>query len=295
MRLLQLTDTHLTPSVSSRSDDYAAAILSKWMYVCEQAVSRGIDLIVHSGDVFDRSIVPRWLEHEVLRIVDECPIRHCFAVGTHDMGTGEPTTFGRSIGSLESQRNVYAFSGPHSKRVGDILLCGSCAEVDWDCGADVIAVHQMLTDTPVLWEHQLASKIQTSARYVLSGDYHPGWAGALQVDGTKFINPGAIARTFRSPHDLTRTPGFCIIDTDKDTVVWEPVPHADAGSIHIEREVPVMAEIRASVADAIADAKTKLGTDDLLELGSDKVETPAPLEAGMARLKELCEEVEKDE
>jgi len=290
MRIVFLTDTHLVPSLTTRNDDYAATILAKWRYVCRKATEWGADLIVHGGDVFDKPTVPRWLEHSVLALIDESPVRHCIVCGTHDIGSGEPTTFGRSIGVLASQRNVYAFSGPGSVRVGDLLLCGACADVDWQGGAEVIAVHQMLTDVEVPWEHQNIREIQTNAKFVLSGDYHPGWCGN---ESTCFINPGALGRTFRSPHDMTRQVMAAAIDTESEHTEQWMVPHEPAQNIYVEKDVPAMAELRASVADAIEDAKQKLGpTGDVLDVEGLELETPAPIQEGLARLKELCKEVE---
>lgn len=292
MKIAFMTDTHLLPSISTRSDDYAAAVLTKMQHVANYAIDDGADIIIHGGDIFDRATVPRWLEHEVLRIIDESPVRWGIVVGTHDMGTGIPTTAGKSIHSLQSQRNVYAFSGPDTKRIGDLLLCGSCATDIWNTGAKVIVVHQMLTDVPVMWDHHLIDGIETDADYVLSGDYHPGW-GWLKPRDTMFVNPGALARTFRSPHDLTRSPRFAMIDTDRGNVEIVPVPYAK--DVYLEKSEPIAESLRASVSEAIESAKKKLGTDDEFDLEGLELETPVPLEDGVKRLKELCKEVEKED
>jgi predicted phosphodiesterase len=293
VRIALMTDSHLLPSIGTRSDDYAAAILTKMKYVCEYAAECSFDLVIHCGDIFDRSVVPRWLEHSVLQLIDESAVRWAICCGTHDLGSGIPSTTGKSIFSLETHRNIYAFSGPGSVRVGDLLLCGACATDFWNTGAKIIAVHQMLTDVIVPWEHQPIDQVQTDAHYVLSGDYHPGWGAWDNERGTMFVNPGAISRTFRSPHDLTRAPSFAMIDTSKDKINIIPVPYAQ--DVYVEKAEPILEELRASVSGAIEDAKKKMGADDGFDLEGLDAETPAPLGEGVARLKELCRKEEEGE
>ena len=325
MKLLAISDTHIAPMLGRRKDDVVESVLDKWAGAIRLSYDHQCDAVIHCGDIFDRPTVSRDIEQCLRGMIATRCVQHCFCVGTHDMGKGASDPVGKSAGSLWFSEYVKSVSDPvegfWNSEESSVWLVSPRSE--WPHGTDlfspwsllhhdvvkIIAAHKMIVDEPVPWEHILVTDIQTDADIVVSGDYHPGWDPVFH-DGTWFCGIGALTRTFRSPHDLTRRPRCVLIDTDKlpgnpftliplpDSVVRPVEDVYDAGSRSIEdhRE-----ELRTTVSAALDRAKTRdtANWDESIRL---LLENPAAFEktsnvsvaAGAERLRELCVEIEGD-
>jgi len=323
MKLLAISDTHIAPRLGRRKDDVVDSVLSKWERVIGMSFDHKCTAIIHCGDIFDRPTVPRDIEQCLRGMIATGCAQHCFCVGTHDVGKGASDAIGKSAGSLwfsESVKSVAdSTDGFWNSKDASIWLVsprspwphGSDMFPPWNLRNDpvthIIAAHKMIVAEPVIWDHLLVTDIQTDADIVISGDYHPGFDPVLH-DGTWFCGVGALTRTFRNPHDLTRHPRCVLIDTDllpenpftliplPDNAVRpvEEVYDAESKSIEEHRD-----DLRDTVSDALTRAKQRdaANWDESIRM---LLEDPVAFEEttgvsaaeGATRLRELCIQIE---
>lgn len=114
IRILFLADTHLgfdlplRPKVERRRRGYD--FLANYARALEPALNGEVDLVVHGGDVFDRSRVVEslaWQAYEPLRSIAERGIPVCIVPGNHERSRLPHTRFLRD-------RNVHVFDHPRT-------------------------------------------------------------------------------------------------------------------------------------------------------------------------------------
>ena len=329
MKLLAISDTHIAPKLGRRKDDVAVSIMGKWEAAISIAMSHYCDGIIHCGDVFDRPTVPRMLE-QYLRETLACGcIEHAVCLGTHDMGKGAELFAGKSATSLRHSTFVASVSGWAegfwNRDDTSIWMVAPQHEwpvassehvPPWSLRADgapipqIIAAHKMIVPEYVPWGHLLVTDIDTDADIVISGDYHVGFDPIIH-DDTWFCGVGALTRTFREQHDLTRHPRCVLIDTDllpgnpftliplPDHVVKpvEEVYDAETRSVEDHRD-----DLRTTVSDALRRAKQR-ETASWDESIRTLLDHPAAFEEatgvsakeGAERLRDLCTAIEGEQ
>jgi exonuclease SbcD len=312
MRYLFMTDTHLAPSMGGRGEQYPNDILAKMEWADELALKEGVDAILHGGDLYDRPIVPRWIEHAVARMIQHSVYHWCIVPGTHDIGRGVPSTDGKSIGALSFHSRALLGSPDDITTISELsaMLVPPSGDLCWATHGEreVIVVHQMLSPEPVPWDHILTKDIRVGAKVVLSGDLHIGFESHVYPDKSEtiFANPGALARTFRDKHDNERQPQVALVDTDKPIatrVLYIPVPsnliRPAEECMRAERaQSEGQEELRGSLSQAIRDAQG-MGMEDWRERLRRLREDPSRLLGlcdhiveGLDCLMEACMEVE---
>lgn len=221
MRLLHVTDTHLgvdrhfrgAPAGWRRADDHLAAFRA----ALDPALRGEVDAVVHSGDLFDRSLPPaRALEAaaallaEVARIV---PV--VLTPGNHDR---------RGLrGHLPTPPpGLHVLDEPTHLRLGELRLAvvpflreadawAEAARVAWGGGADLLVAHQAFdgarvpgftfregTQPDTVGERHLPRGV----RHVLCGHVHP--RQALRVGDAEVVHPGSTERTAFSERHETK-------------------------------------------------------------------------------------------
>lgn len=237
MRVLQLGDTHLgiarrawgAPPGWARAHDHAAALAA----ALSPERLAGVDLVVHTGDVFDRSRPPpdavaaaRAMLHRAARQVPVVVL-----AGNHDR-RGLAHSLGRSAGDLHivSQPRRLTIRGlelalvPHTRLAADWARAAAAIDAG---AADVVVTHQGVagacvpgftfrpgTPTETLAPHHLPP----GTRLVWSGHLHPHQRVAL--GDAQVVYAGSTAATSLSEAgqakgvvawDLTGTPShrFC--------------------------------------------------------------------------------------
>ena len=81
--------------MGKRNDSYPTAILGKVDWALENT---DYDTVVHIGDMFDKPVVPRRIEHAMCDMIARSQRKWNIVVGTHDIGRGTFETAGKSIG-----------------------------------------------------------------------------------------------------------------------------------------------------------------------------------------------------
>ena len=324
MKILCMTDTHLRGQMGKRNDSYPTAILGKVDWALENT---DYDTVVHIGDMFDKPVVPRRIEHAMCDMIARSQRKWNIVVGTHDIGRGTFETAGKSIGALlplaeatRTSREDVPYSHPDGFNHSVVMRYNSDIALDSmhdarsiferETDFKIIAAHHQLVREPVPWPHHLVDDFQLPAQIVVSGDYHPGF-DPVKVGDTWFCGVGALARTFRSDHDMTRRPRVVIIDTEKYPndpfeIIELPDSVVESSGMIYDPEVRDVEEDREtlakSVSDAINEMKSQMGTlwDSILA-NLEVVELDALIAIdcnddycalAMQKLKDLCEEAE---
>lgn len=311
MKFTFISDSHLAPSVGRRKGNYVEDILTKWEWVAEWSAANGCSFLCFGGDLYDKSIVPRSIEQEVSRLLDDLPLPTMIVLGQHDTGIGLPTTEGKSIDFLVSHRNITSSPTVTARRDGDIILWPNSDLPVWAGGTKddpvgghglVAVVHAYITPTPLPFDHILISDISLpTPPIVLSGDLHTGFP-ITKHNGTVFANPGAISRTFRSADDHTRWPQFAVVDTSlSDPVQYVRLPESvvrPASEIY-DAETKIAEEkrhaLKVSVSEAVAEIrKSHVETwNSTLERAMEDSADDGKNREGISTLRECCEEYER--
>lgn len=243
MRFLFFTDLHLRQSAPRwRVGDYGEDLLQKLGAVVDIAVREECEYLVFGGDFIDAWNVSLQLVNRAIDLLVDQPFKMLFVIGQHDMVAHTPAlAWGSAISLLkralpegsmvlsgESFAHGLYFSGlNYYEGIEEEIRRGKLKE--WGC--EVIAVHTMIVPSPVPWPHILIEEIETEAKIVLSGDYHPGFSPTLH-EGTWFINPGAVARVAIT--DAERIPQVALVDTEKlpdNPAVYLDLPHKPAEEV----------------------------------------------------------------
>lgn len=250
MQLIHLTDTHLAPvGTRYRVDNFEDAIFSKLEYTARIAEEAGIEYIIHTGDVFDLQNprgVPRELIYRFGEFLMQHRLRWVLIAGQHDYRGRDPSSGKASPLALfkwhPRVHHVAVNERVSQVRLGDEVLwcvpyspdvCSTLASLEVD--DQIVAVHAMVTDTVVAWEHIMLGEVaECGAKIVMSGDYHKGFdpqqvvsmSSLLSGEGhtTLFSNPGAIARM--NIVDAERPIKVALIDTEGPTVEYVDVPYS---------------------------------------------------------------------
>lgn len=273
MNILHITDTHLAPvGTRFRVDNFEDAVFSKLEQAAAIGQSRQVDLVVHTGDVFDLQNprgVPRELVRRFMDFLACSCLKWVFLTGQHDLQGRDPSSFKRcplallehhpSVGFVSGpeQASVYQMEDggtmlllPYSHRVYDVLH--QLKNVRVEERPTVVATHAMVVPEPVPWEHIVADELAGVANVVLSGDYHPGIF--QQASNTLICNPGALARVDRSEAD--RVPQVAIVDTE-----------AGAAEIMQLRYEPAAFDLEAALEDKAQAERRSEFADRLSEVG----------------------------
>ena len=243
MRFLFFTDLHLRQSAPRwRVGDYGEDLLQKLQAVVDIAAREECEYLVFGGDFIDAWNVSLQLVNRAIDILADQSFKMLFVMGQHDMVAHTPAlAWGSAISllkralpegamtldSLPFMRGPNFMAMNYYEGIEEEIRQGKLKE--W---GDVFAVtHTMIVKNPVPWSHILIEEIETEAKIVLSGDYHPGFPPTLH-EGTWFINPGAIARVAIT--DAERPIQVALIDTEKlpdNPAVYLDIPHKPAEEV----------------------------------------------------------------
>lgn len=237
------TDAHITGKtpIGRTEKNFAEVIFSKLWTIFSWSMTNGVDAIISGGDDWDRSAPAYSLVMPFARMLRQAMIPFYTVAGQHVMvghnisevqygplgvlAEAMPDLFQILPNAWESDQiamigdfRVTSFPFRHE---GEQRLAEGLAQVGGR--ADIVVVHQMVTDAQKPFPHVLVSDLPCSVPLVLCGDYHPGFG--RYTDTTKFINPGALVRRTRSPGDMGRQPMFLVIEGPPITVQAMMVPH----------------------------------------------------------------------
>jgi DNA repair exonuclease SbcCD nuclease subunit len=211
VRLLHLTDTHLgvdrwfrgAPPGWRRCDDHLAA----FRRALGPALRRQVDVVVHTGDLFDRSQPPARAVAEAAAVLEEVArlVPVLLMPGNHDR---------RGLrGHLPHIPGVEVVDRPATVALGGVRLAvvpwmaeaaawADAARAVWREGADLLLAHQAFDGTRV--PHHVfragiepdtvgAEHLPPGVTHILCGHIHP--RQAVRVGGAMVVIPGSTERT----------------------------------------------------------------------------------------------------
>lgn len=232
MRLLHLTDTHLgmrrhvlgAPRGWSRADDHHDAMAQ----ALAPALRGEVDLVVHSGDVFDRSSPPRAAVHRAGVLLREVARRVPVVViaGNHDR---------RGIRRWLPHPELHVVDQPRRCVVAGVALAlvpyardaaswALRARTAVGPGVDLLVAHQSFHGAQVpghrfrVGGHREtvgAQHLPGGVRHILCGHLHP--RQVTQVGDATVVQPGSTERTSWS--EAGQTKGYALWELGR-TVRW---------------------------------------------------------------------------
>jgi DNA repair exonuclease SbcCD nuclease subunit len=218
MRILHLTDTHLgahlsvvgAPAGWHRGDDHARAV----EHALAPALRGEVDVVLHTGDVFDRSRPSPRAMRDAARLfsaaADHVPV--VMLPGNHDR-----RGIRRSL-PLDHP-NLHVFDRPTRFVVGELALglvpffrraehWAAAARSVCDPGVDLLLTHMAFDGASVPGLTFRADRrtdtvgrrhLPAGVRTILCGHIHP--RQVTRIDGVRVIQPGATERTAFSEAD----------------------------------------------------------------------------------------------
>lgn len=265
MKFLFFTDSHLKDkNPVSRIGDFKKDMFDKIDEIFNYAVKNDIRTIIHGGDIFDTPSVSNYilveLNKKLIKLTSKS-IDFYVVAGNHDIYGRNPQTLDKTdLGLIKSLEALKILDRENTIKIYErekiISIVGTpyIYNIDgknkrWYLLNDYIKqdgeilvniVHGMLMEKPFIKEvdHTVITEIaETKADLTISGHYHSGFE-LKEINGKKFINPGALARLSRSKDEIYRIPKFleCIIDSEGINIINHSLKCAKPGNEVIDKK-----------------------------------------------------------
>jgi DNA repair exonuclease SbcCD nuclease subunit len=231
MRILHLGDTHLGrvqrtwngPPGWSRADDHHAAFAA----ALAPALREEVDLVVHAGDLFDRSRPPMPAVRAAARLLRQVAERVPVVVlaGNHDrrglrthLGSGSPGLHVVDAASRLRVAGLWLALVPHHRQAHG---WGTAAREAVGGGVDLLVTHQGFAGARVPGftfrvglpaETVDARHLPTGVPAVLNGHIHP--RQVVDCRGVPVVYPGSTERT--SGSEAGQTKGYAVWSLGRD-------------------------------------------------------------------------------
>jgi DNA repair exonuclease SbcCD nuclease subunit len=226
MRFGFYTDIHLSGlNPRHRIDNYRQAILTKVAEVYAVAEAEGCEFMAFGGDFFNTH---RVFSYEVIGdamdVICESSLPTYGCIGEHDLYGHSPNTFPSStlaffvrrcpqftllFNPIEVETGIW-LHGKHEWEAVEAIN-GVDREVDQK-DYNVLVCHELITNERAPFSvTDTATLTDSPFDLVCSGDLHNGYE-PHEVNGTWFVNPGALARR-NSDHNWH--PKMAVIDIEK--------------------------------------------------------------------------------
>jgi len=233
-KFLYLCDTHIKgKNPENRIGSYLQDVMAKMKEVVSLSVEHAVDFVVHGGDLFNSPDISNTIIDDFIDLVEASKITWYVVWGNHDTIGHDPKLskasalahiFRRSkyIKHLESnilkaskQEGIdtvlQGFDYYHNVE-GDIKEKGLICKYP-EAKYKIAVNHAFITLKPFLKHvlHIQMKDIKTDFDLVLCSHYHKDW-GIKEMNGTKFVNLGAIGR--QGIDEVTRTPQVLLANTE---------------------------------------------------------------------------------
>lgn len=235
MKILHITDSHGTvKSPESRNDLYYLTFLRKLKELEYIIKGNGINIVIHTGDLFHTSRVSNKFMGQTAEIIKEWGVPVYVVPGNHDIdGYTIETMDQTSLGLLAKTGVIELLDRMHPRKFvigkGKHTVCISGQEyyADIDSGnpddydmqqvdgdINILAIHGYVADTPQNPHIKCTyiKDIVTNADIVLSGHYHRSFA--VEAGGVGFYNPGSMMRVEMTDWNKTHMPQYGILELE---------------------------------------------------------------------------------
>ena len=240
MKILHITDSHGTvKSPEGRCDIYYIAFLKKLYelgYVCKKI---GVDMVIHTGDLFHTARVSNKFAGQVSEMIKAMGVPFYVVPGNHDIegytiDTIDQTMLGllskAGVITLLDRENPITITDTSGEEEYTIAISGQeyYAHIDEgntqdfemqqeEADLNILAIHGYIADTP---QHPnikctMVQDIITDADIILTGHYHRQFQwGNQDLD---IYNPGSMMRVEQTEYNKTHVPHYGILTTGLTT------------------------------------------------------------------------------
>lgn len=248
MKILHITDSHGTvKGPESRKDVYYITFLKKLYELGFVVKKMGVDVIVHTGDLFHTARVSDKFAGQVSEMIKSMGIPFYVVPGNHDIegyttDTIDQTKLGllakAGVVTILDRDNPIRITANQNGEEYTVAISGQeyYAHIDEGNARDfemqqdeadlnILAIHAYLTDTP---QHPdikctMCQDVVTDADLILTGHYHRAfeWSDGQNLD---IFNPGSMMRVEQTDYNKNHTPQYGILDISLDAhgnIVWD--------------------------------------------------------------------------
>lgn len=231
MKILHITDSHGTvKGPESRTDIYYITFLKKLYELGYIIKHQGIDMVVHTGDLFHTARVSDKFAGQVSEQMKAWGVPIYVVPGNHDIeGYTTDTIDQTKLGLLAKTGVIHLLDRDHPVTVNTgqytVAISGQeyYAHIDEGNAADfemqqdyadlnILAIHGYLTNVP---QHPdikctMCNNVITDADIILTGHYHRQFEfNGADVD---IYNPGSMMRVEQTDYNRTHTPKYGILE-----------------------------------------------------------------------------------
>lgn len=252
MKILHITDSHGTVKApESRQDVYYISFLRKLYEVGMTVKAYGIDMVIHTGDLFHTARVSDKFTGQVAELIKATNVPFYVVPGNHDIegyttDTIDQTKLGllakTGVIKLLDRDNPVVLTCKQGNEEYTVGISGQeyythidegnmqDFEMQQDpCDLNILAIHGYISDIaqhPDV-KHTLCQDIITDADIILTGHYHRefDWSDGQNLD---IFNPGSMMRVDQTEYNKTHMPKYGILDIRLDNqgcVVWDYTFH----------------------------------------------------------------------
>ena len=235
MKILHITDSHGTvKGPESRKDVYYITFLKKLYELGFVVKKLGIDIVVHTGDLFHTARVSDKFAGQVSEMIKAMDVPFYVVPGNHDIegyttDTIDQTKLGllakAGVITILDRDNPIRITANQDGEEYTVAISGQeyYAHIDEgnprdfemqqdEADLNILAIHGYLTDTP---QHPdikctMCKDVITDADVILSGHYHR----SFEWDGpdVSIYNPGSMLRVEQTDYNKNHMPQYGILD-----------------------------------------------------------------------------------
>lgn len=255
INIVYWTDPHMRDSKpQSRIDDFYQTQFNKLEFLLNSGDLKDKHFIC-GGDFFDEPYVSYQLVNRVIQLFQKYPgVQAHSLIGNHDtIGYSTDAISQTALGllfqtqtmkcltklELQDKDKKIVISGIHTRKHFSLDEYKKLSKVE--CDVHVIVNHDILTDTPTIFEHAMLDDVYASLNknrqyYVLCAHYHRPYE--KKFGNVTFVNPGCYTR--QSIKEAEYQPRFAVItiDGDKLSHTYVNVPHDN--KVFLRREEQTM-------------------------------------------------------
>ena len=244
MKFIYLSDTHIKgKNPNNRIGDYYQDVMAKIKEVVALSKKLKCDYVIHGGDLFNSPNVSNVIIDEFIDLIESAKIPWYIVWGNHDLighnvelsnSSTLAHIFRRSkliqhlddINIKNFSTYIQGFDYYHNIE-GDIKEKGLNCKFP-EAKYKIAITHAFFTLKPFLPHvlHIQLKDIKTDFDVVLCAHYHKDW-DIKEIDGTKFVNLGAIGR--QGIDEVKREPKVLLVDTETKELTIIPLKSAKKG------------------------------------------------------------------
>ena len=235
MKILHITDSHGTvKGPENRKDIYYISFLRKFYELGLVIKKMGIDMVVHTGDLFHTPRVSNKFAGQVSEFIKAMGVPFYVVPGNHDIEGYTTDTIDQTMLGLLAKTGVVTlltrdtpvqFTAQHQGESFTVAISGQeyYAHIDEGsakdfemqqdpCDLNILAIHSYISDVaqhPDI-KHTLCQDVVTDADIILTGHYHRQFEWCNP--DVSIYNPGSMMRVDQTEYNRTHVPGYGILD-----------------------------------------------------------------------------------